>query len=289
MLQAAGRQQQMQQQATAAAALLKPHMSVPGYPYLGPVDRQHLQYQMEVSQAAAAAPGRQVPRRAKLGAAGRQQAPGLSVEQAAPAGRMPKHPAATHGQQGPAEVASSTHGRAAGGEDAASAGPCSAPPSQPAAARGQQPSAGAAVSDQELHPRDMAHFLPRQAHPHSSSMSTAQPLQRALFPAGGQADRSQDVIAASQPALGASGATATRKMSSRRAGGDLWAAQDIFDTAEDDLGRCIELHTTPASLWSALGLRSPRHGARQNLSCCCQLLHTATCRSGCNPVSSWIQ
>ena len=246
VLQAAGRQQQMQQQAAAAAALLKPHMSVPGYPYLGPVDRQHLQYQMEVSRAAAASPGRQVSQRAKSRAAGRQQAPGLSAEQAAPAVRV------------------------AGGGDAASAWPCATPPSQPAAVRGLQPSAGAAASDQELHPRDMAHFLPRQAHPHSSSMTSAQLLQRALFPAGGQADRPQAPTAASQPVLGASAVTASRRVSSRRAGGAAWAAQDILATAEDDLGRCVELHTLPASLWSALRLRSPRPGSHQHLTCCCR-------------------
>ena len=245
-------------------------MSMPGYPYLGPVDRQHLQYQLEVSQAAAAAPGRQVSGRTKSRADGRRQAPGLSAEQAASAGRAPSHLAATHGQQGHAEVAGSTHVRVAGGEDAASAWPCATSPSQPAALRGLQPSAGAATSDQELHPRDMSQFLPRQAHPHSSSMSTAQPLQRALLPAGGQAGRSQDAMAASQPVLGASTVTATRKVSSRRAGRGPWAAQDIFATAEDDLGRCVELHATAVSSWSALGLRSPRHGAHQHLNCCCQ-------------------
>ena len=236
-LQAAGRQQQMQQQAAAAAALLKPHLSVPGYPYLGPVDRQHLQYQLEVSQAAAAAPGRQVSGRSKSRADGRRQAPGLSAEQAATAGRAPSDLAATHDQQGRAEMAGSTHIRGAGGEDAASDWPCTTSPSQPAALHGLQPSAGAAASDPELHPQDMLQFLPQQAHLHSSSMSTAQPLQRALFPAGGQADRSQDAMAASQPVLGARTVTATRKVSSRRAVRGPWAAQDMFATAEDDLGR----------------------------------------------------
>ena len=137
VLQAAGHQQQMQQQAAAAAALLKPHMSVPGYPYLGPVDRQHLQYQMEVSQAAGAAPGRQMSGRPKFQAGGRQQAPGLSGKQAALA----------QGQQGPAEVAGSTHVHVAGDQDAASAWPRTAPP---AVGRGLQPFAGAAASDQEV-------------------------------------------------------------------------------------------------------------------------------------------
>ena len=264
VLQAAGRKQQMQQQAAAAAALLKPHMSVPGYPYLGPVDRQHLQYQMEVSQAAAAAPGRQVTRRAKSRAAGRQQALGLSVGQAAPSVRV------------------------AGGGDAASPWPGATPPSQPAAVHGLEPSAGAAASDQELHPRDMAQFLPCQAHPHSSSMSTAHPLQRVLFPAGDRADGSQAWTAASQPVLGASAVTDTRQTPSRRAGGAAWAAQDMFATAEDDLGRCVALHTVPASLWFALGLRSPKSGAHHHLTCCCQSQDKATCRSEGNAVSGWM-